>query len=144
MTDAKRTSTASPVVLVVDDDPGIRALLARWLQEDAYESVEAASAEAALELVIKNGKIGVVICDLVMPGNGGLWLLQQLRQHAPTVGVILGTANGEVPGAVALAVGVVAYLVKPFARHQFRRAVADATQWHQGFARERSPHPSNA
>jgi two-component system phosphate regulon response regulator OmpR len=119
-------------VLIVDDDAGVRALVTRWLQQEGYTTAEASTAEEALGVVEANGAIGVVICDLVMPGNGGLWLVDQLRQQAPAIALVLGTANDRVSGAVSLREGVVAYVVKPFSRTLLVSGVAAGLRWHQG------------
>ena len=67
-------------VLVVDDQPPVREFLVRWLGPAGYETAQAPDAEAALSLLAERS-FDVVLCDVQMPGRGGLWLVDQLRDH---------------------------------------------------------------
>lgn len=100
-------------VLVVDDEVGIRALVARWLSGADFYVDQAATAEEALRVLGSSTGIKVVILDLNMPGQGGAWLLGRLREVHPAVSVILATAEDSVPGTLSLQPSVVGYLVKP-------------------------------
>jgi DNA-binding NtrC family response regulator len=100
-------------VLIVDDEPGMRELLKRWLTGEEYHALEARTAEEALEVASNNSDVKVALVDLDMPGRGGAWLVDQLRQSHPSVSVILATANDNVPGTLSLQSRVVGYLVKP-------------------------------
>lgn len=117
-------------VLVADDDPEIRALLARWLADGPFDLRMADSATAALDLC-RTERVDVAICDVMMPGHDGLWLADQLRRHAPATQVIFGTALDDLPGMRTLAPGVAGYLVKPFQRAHVRAAVEAALQTQQ-------------
>jgi DNA-binding NtrC family response regulator len=117
-------------VLIVDDEAGIRELLSRWLGAAGYRASQAPSAEAAVTMLAGDG-IDVVLADMQMPGAGGLWLLQQIREHFPRVAIILATADSEVRGTVTLQHGVVGYVVKPFAKELVVKAVEGAIQWRE-------------
>jgi DNA-binding NtrC family response regulator len=116
-------------VLIVDDEGGMRKLLNRWLSSEGYEIREAADAETALEEITRAAP-DVVMCDVDMPGRGGLWLAEQIRERYPATAVVLATALSTVPPVVSLRSGIVEYLVKPFARDRVLRAVAAGVQWH--------------
>lgn len=116
-------------ILVVDDESAMRELYARALVSSGYLTIDARTAEEALDFLALNSDIDVVIADLDMPGNGGAWLVEQMRGRFPSVAVILATANESVPGSVSLQASVVSYLVKPIAGDRIRQAVGDALAW---------------
>jgi len=115
-------------VLVVDDEQGLRELLTRWLAGAQYTALEAKSAEEALEVLEQSKDIRMVVADLQMPGNGGAWLVDQMRQRFPSTAVLLATADDSVPGTLSLQPSVVGYLVKPLVRDQMLRLVAEGVR----------------
>jgi putative nucleotidyltransferase with HDIG domain len=118
-------------VLVVDDEPNVRALLRAWLESSGYTVSLAASAEEAL-LALEAGPTGVVVCDLRMPGHDGLWLTDRVRRQYPDTAVIIATGVNDVTAVVeGLRQGVVDYLPKPFDRHRLTDAVARGIDWHR-------------
>lgn len=126
-------------ILIVDDEATIRELLSRWLVAAGYEVREAETAEAALD-VMGQACADVVMCDIEMPGEGGLWLAQQLRERYPTSAMILATALDDVPPATSFQSGIIDYLVKPFDRIKVLSAVAAGVTWHNS-AVELALHP---
>jgi diguanylate cyclase (GGDEF)-like protein len=86
---------AAERVLVVDDEPQVRAALARLLRSNGLEPVLAASAEEALALA-QGQRLCAVITDLRMPGMGGISLLQRLSPLQPGVRFLVVTGNGPV------------------------------------------------
>jgi CheY-like chemotaxis protein len=76
-------------VLVVDDEPGVRHLMRRWLESRGYRVTVAAGADTALEL-LSAAPMAVALCDLRMPGHDGLWLTDQLRREHPETAVMAG------------------------------------------------------
>jgi DNA-binding NtrC family response regulator len=123
-------------VLIVDDDARIRDVLARWLALGGYQTKEAADAEAAVER-LAGGGCGVVLCDVMMPGRGGLWLVEHARVHHPAVAMVLATGLENVPPSSSLAENVVDYLIKPFERVAVLTAVDRARAWHETAALKR-------
>jgi DNA-binding NtrC family response regulator len=118
------------LVLIVDDQPGIRELLITWISREGYQTAQAADAEAALdEMLVRQAD--VVFCDVQMPGQGGFWLADRLRERFPETAIILATGDGDVPPAISLQAGVVEYLVKPFSRDAVVKAVRLGLEWHQ-------------
>jgi DNA-binding NtrC family response regulator len=115
-------------VLVVDDEQGLRALLKRWLAVEPYVALEAQNAEEALDVLAQSPEIKLVIADLQMPGNGGAWLVDQMRRRFPTTAVVLATADDQVPGMLSLQPNVVGCLVKPLNRVEVIRLVAEGVR----------------
>jgi DNA-binding NtrC family response regulator len=116
------TSTQQSV-LVVDDEPGMRAALAANLQRDGWQ-VE--SAGGAAEAVDKFGRCRypLVVTDMRMPDGDGMQVMRSVRQVAPSTAVILLTAFGSVPEAVlAMRGGAADYLIKPFSFEQLQTAI---------------------
>ncbi|HET7698520.1 MAG TPA: HD domain-containing phosphohydrolase [Vicinamibacterales bacterium] len=126
-----------PSVLVVDDEAGIRELIARWLASGGYVVRTAASASEALERVHDSAP-AVALCDIRMPGRDGLWLAQQIRHDAPDTAVIMATGVQDVGSAVSsLRQGVVDYLTKPFGRDRLRESVLRGLDWHRAACESR-------
>lgn len=124
-------------VLIVDDEPGVRHLMRRWLESRGYVVTVAANAAEALGL-LEQVPVAVVLCDLCMPGPDGLWLTDQLRREYPETAVIIATGVNDVGAALeGLRQGVVDYLTKPFDRGRLCDAVERAVEWHRAAAESR-------
>jgi response regulator RpfG family c-di-GMP phosphodiesterase len=118
-------------ILVVDDEPAVRALTSRWLEIIGFPARSASGAEQALE-VMATDSAGVVVCDVRMPGHDGLWLAERLREQYPDTAIIMATGGQDLDAAVAsLRLGVLDYLVKPFSRERLRESVERGMDWHQ-------------
>ncbi len=101
-------------ILVVDDEPDMRRLLAGVLQAEGFEVITAGDGQDALDRVVAAAPAAVIL-DLRMPGFDGMTTLGQLKTLAPNVPVIMFTAYGEIPTAVqAMRLGAYDYLTKPF------------------------------
>jgi two-component system NtrC family response regulator len=116
-------------VLIVDDESGIREILTRWLSAEGYEILEAVDAETAVDQMTK-APADVVMCDVEMPGHGGLWLATELGRRFPATAIVLATALDSVPPMNSLKPSIVGYLLKPFAQDLVVRAVARGIEWH--------------
>lgn len=105
---------ASPLILLVDDDPDLLRLLSLRLKARGYRILTAASAEEALTSIALESP-QLVISDIRLPGKDGLALFEELRVTRPMLPVILLTAHGTIPDAIeATSRGVSGYLTKPF------------------------------
>jgi DNA-binding NtrC family response regulator len=124
------TPAQGPMVLIVDDDARMREVLARWLAAAAYETQEAADAETALEMLAATS-VQAVLCDVTMPGRGGLWLVEQAREQFPAVAMVLATGVEHIHPSISLGGNVVDYLMKPFERAAVLTAVGQACAWHE-------------
>ena len=104
------------LVLVVDDDAGVRGLLASWLEHSvtgaAIQVRPVGDAAAALRLARAVRPV-LVLTDKVMPGMDGLELCRQLSTDPATQGVPVVLISGELCADEALAAGAVACLTKP-------------------------------
>jgi DNA-binding response OmpR family regulator len=101
-------------VLVVDDEPELRALLAEYLGRQGFSVRAAADAAEARALVAQEAP-PVAILDIHMPGENGLSLARWLREAHPRTGIVMLTTAGEpVDRIVGLELGADDYLPKPF------------------------------
>ena len=114
--------TATPEatrVLVVDDDPAIRDMLAEYLSGHGY-AVALAGDGAAMRAELARAAPAVVLLDVGLPGEDGLTLAAYLREHCD-VGIIMITGAGDVIDRVAgLEVGADDYIAKPFDLRELR------------------------
>lgn len=109
--------TAGPLVIVVDDDAGIRASVGYLLASVGIDCLPLASAAELLELKARGGPVmpGCILLDVRMPGMGGLELLDELKRLGCKLPVILVTGHGDVPLAVAaMKAGAEDFLEKPY------------------------------
>jgi DNA-binding NtrC family response regulator len=115
-----------PSVLVVDDDPEMRALLYDVLKNEGYEVVEAKDGTEAV-LALRGRPFDVIVMDKNMPGPSGLDLLPGFRRVAPRSQVIMMTAFGDVPSYMeAVEKGAVEFLFKPFRMEEMKAAITKA------------------
>lgn len=113
-------------VLVVDDDPGLLDLIEMRLVAGGYAVSCAASGAEALAR-FRTERPRAVISDLRMDGMDGHALFARLHAEAPTVPVIILTAHGTIPDAVAATQrGVFGFLTKPFDGRELLAKVAEA------------------
>jgi DNA-binding NtrC family response regulator len=106
--------SAAPVVLVVDDDPVARDLLAEVLVKEGYRVAAAGSGAEALE-VARGTPLDLAIVDLRMPDLDGLAVLRGLHGLRPGVPVVILTAFATIGTAMeAIRAGAYDYLSKPF------------------------------
>ncbi len=117
-TESRKSSDTGAVprtsVLVVDDDPDLLRLMQIRLDSAGYNVTTAASAERALAQM-SIARPQVVVTDLRMGGMDGIALFEAIHAHNPTLPVIVLTAHGTIPDAVAAVKrGVFGYLTKPF------------------------------
>lgn len=115
-------------VLIVDDEPRVRELMIRQLENSGHELYDAEDAQTALDVMAQT-PCDVIFCDIQMPGKDGLWLTAQLRRTYPLSAVILATGVSSVPPNVSMQAGVLAYLVKPFTRQALLTSLATAVKW---------------
>ena len=113
-------------VLVVDDDPEMRALLHDELAQDGYEVAEAADGGEAIA-ACRAREFDVILMDKNMPGPSGLDLLPGFRRSRPRARIIMMTAFGDVPSYVeAVEKGAIDFLFKPFRIDELKTAIRRA------------------
>jgi two-component system phosphate regulon response regulator OmpR len=108
------TVKKNQLVVLVDDDPRIRDLTAKYLTDQGLNILTADSGKS-LDLLLKNNDINLIILDLMMPDETGLNICQRLRVNQVTIPIIMLTAKGdEVDRIIGLEMGADDYLPKPF------------------------------
>ena len=111
-------------ILLVDDDPDVRAVAAAMLREAGHTVIEAASGGAALErLVDRASPIDLLIADLAMPGMNGLELARAARQQRPDLPVLFVTGFADMAKAQDGSREIV--LQKPFRAEELTAKVAE-------------------
>ena len=119
-------ASPKPRLLLVDDDPSLLRLLTLRLEGEGYQVISADSAEAALPLLGKNS-VDVVLSDLRMPGLDGMSLFDEIAKRYPGLPVVLMTAHGSIPEAVAATQrGVFGFLTKPLNTNELRDILQNA------------------
>ena len=113
-------------VLIVDDEPNLRKILAAQLSRDGYDVLLAEDGEEGLA-TLREHHIDLVITDLRMPKVDGMTLLREALREDPDLPVVMITAHGTVDTAVeALKTGAFDYLTKPFDKDEVRQIVGKA------------------
>lgn len=113
-------------IMVVDDEPGVRQLLAETLSELGHVCLTASSGLEALDL-LRAEQVDLILMDIVMPGMSGLTLFKRVRERYPDTAVIFATAMSDLEVAVEyLKQGAYDYLTKPITLKGLRQAIDDA------------------
>lgn len=101
-------------ILVVDDEPGVRNMLLRYLGNEGFD-VTAVSNGDAMRGHVSRHCVDLVLLDLILPGEDGLDLARYLRSNHPQTGIIMVTSkNEEVDKIVGLELGADDFVTKPF------------------------------
>ncbi|MDF0545812.1 response regulator transcription factor [Sphingobium sp. H39-3-25] len=103
----------APNVLIVEDDPALRTLVMRSLQQNGFVGRPAGSAPEMWN-VLNDMPIDVVILDVMLPGTQGLDLCRQIRQQSDVPIIFVSAKGTEVDRVIGLELGADDYLAKPF------------------------------
>lgn len=105
-------------VIVIDDEPAIRQILAAFLVKEGYDVLQAQNGQEALEYLSK-GEIQVAICDIRMPIIDGIELMSRVRSAGIDTNFIMMTAFGSMDTAIeAIKAGASDYMVKPVRKEE--------------------------
>jgi CheY-like chemotaxis protein len=116
-------------VLVVDDEPALRSLLARTLDREGFAVADAAdAAEAAVRF--RSFAPAVTVLDLVLPDRDGLSLLEELLRLDPGAAIVIITGRGDEESA--LRAGAASFVRKPFPLPDLVRKVRQLAAWRPG------------
>jgi len=116
------------VVLVVDDEPGMRNFLQKALAPRVGQVLCAASADEA-EALLRRHRFDLVVLDIALPGRSGIELLQRLRAQGNACEAIMITAFADLDTAIgALRAGASDFLLKPFRVTQILNAVSQGLE----------------
>jgi DNA-binding NtrC family response regulator len=138
----RSASTPSrPRILVVDDDPIAAESLADHLGEEGFDAATALGGDEALKLLEAASTLvsasgpprpfAVALCDLSMPGLGGLELLRRIGKEYPETVVVMLTGYGTIESAVeALRMGATDYLTKPVVDTELKLSLERALRQH--------------
>ncbi|MFZ5877472.1 MAG: HD domain-containing phosphohydrolase [Nitrospirota bacterium] len=129
-------------LLIVDDDPNIRELLAAKLTHLGYLCRTADGADHALS-ILEREPIHLVLSDIMMPGLSGIDLLKRLVQCYPETAVVMLTAAADTQMAVqAMKLGAYDYITKPFHLEELAVHVEKALERRQLLVENRAYHRS--
>ncbi|MBI3823689.1 MAG: response regulator [Planctomycetes bacterium] len=126
-------------VTLVDDEPAALDILMRAAKSFHFDCQTATTAESALEM-LERQPTPLVVTDLCMPGNGGVWLVQEIRQRWPDIDIIVVTVGADEAGLLqCMSAGVQHYFLKPVHIDEFHHAL-QATWYSQQMRRKQQRH----
>ena len=106
--------SSHPRILILDDEPEMRALLQRYLGSQGFDVQIAVSAQQ-LDTFLTRTSYDVLVLDLMMPGENGLSVCKRLRAAGETIPIMMLTARGDpIDRVVGIEMGADDYLPKPF------------------------------
>jgi two-component system, NtrC family, response regulator PilR len=107
-------------VLIVDDEPEIRDILAEYCRDEGYAVTEAVNGCSAITAIARDpGRYGLIITDLSLPGADGIAVLRAAKTLNPAVYVVIITGYASLETAIeAVRLGAYDYLAKPFSMGQ--------------------------
>ena len=106
-------TTSMFAVQVVEDDPGIRAILRTLLESQHYRVVESETAARGV-IDARTHRPDLVIVDLGLPDRDGISVIREIRQQSPVPILVLSARTAELDKVAALDVGADDFVAKPF------------------------------
>ena len=100
-------------IMVVDDEMHIRELVRFYLDKAGFDTIEAANAEEALDIV-ENQYIDLAVVDIMMPGMDGFELVEQMRQYRELPVIMLTAKSQSKDKLRGFSLGIDDYVTKPF------------------------------
>lgn len=100
-------------IMVVDDEMHIRELVRFYLDKAGFDTIEAANAEEALDIV-ENQYIDLAVVDIMMPGMDGFELVEQMRQYREFPVIMLTSKSQSKDKLRGFSLGIDDYVTKPF------------------------------
>ncbi|HTO71712.1 MAG TPA: sigma-54 dependent transcriptional regulator [Myxococcota bacterium] len=114
--------------LIIDDEGGVRTSLGGILEDEGYEVASAPDGDTGLRAA-QSDRFDVVLCDVRMPGRGGLEILEALIAAQPEATVLVMSAFGQIEQALeAVRKGAYDYLAKPFTGQELLLAIRKADE----------------
>ncbi|MBB70819.1 MAG: DNA-binding response regulator [Legionellales bacterium] len=104
-------------LLIVDDDPKITSLMAKFLSAYDYEVATAANGEAMFKYLLNN-EVDLIVLDIMMPGDDGFEVCKKLRKTSDIPVIMLTAAGEDAERILGLELGADDYLTKPFNPHE--------------------------
>ncbi|MHA6723243.1 response regulator transcription factor [Sphingomonas sp. RS2018] len=103
----------APTILLVEDDPPLRTLTARALQENGY-AVRPAGSAPEMWLAFEQGPVDLVLLDIMLPGTSGIDLCRAIRRDSDVPIIFVSAKGSETDRVIGLELGADDYLAKPF------------------------------
>ena len=103
----------APSIVLVEDDPPLRALTARALQENGY-TVRSAGTAPEMWIALENGPTDLVLLDIMLPGTSGIDLCRQIRRKSDVPIIFISAKSSEPDRVLGLELGADDYVAKPF------------------------------
>ncbi|HEY2905230.1 MAG TPA: sigma-54 dependent transcriptional regulator [Vicinamibacterales bacterium] len=115
-----------PIILIVDDEPGVRMALTGVLTDEGYSVEAVASGEACLDRLTR-GSVDLILLDVWLPGIDGLITLARLRERQVDAQVVLISGHGNIESAVrAIKLGAFDFVEKPLSLEKTVLVVSNA------------------
>jgi CheY-like chemotaxis protein len=122
----RRPRSSAEVVLIVDDEEGVRGLARRILEARGYVVMDASEGREALSMIENvDTRVDILVCDVVLPGMGGRELAARAIALRPNLKVLFVSGYMHDGAVVGHAAGSLPFLQKPFAPPNLVRAVRD-------------------
>lgn len=116
------------MILIVDDEPGIRHVLEGMLTEEGYKSSSVDSGDAALKF-LEDNEANLVLLDIWMPGQDGMQVLKEIKERFPGTKVIMMSGHASISTAVkATQLGATDFLEKPLDSEGTLRVIRNALE----------------
>lgn len=113
MLQTQMMTTTAPTIVLVEDDPALRTLTSRALQENGF-AVRPAATGAEMWLALDNGPAELIILDIMLPGTSGIDLCRMIREKSQVPIIFISARGSETDRVVGLELGADDYLTKPF------------------------------
>jgi len=107
----------SPAIILVEDDPPLRTLTTRALQENGY-SVRPAGTAPEMWIALDSGPVDLVLLDIMLPGTSGIELCRQIRRKSEVPIIFISAKASEPDRVLGLELGADDYLAKPFSTRE--------------------------
>lgn len=104
-------------ILLVEDDPALRTLTTRALQENGY-TVRPAGSAPEMWIALEAGPVDLILLDIMLPGTSGIDLCRKLRQQSEVPIIFISAKGSETDRVVGLELGADDYLPKPFSTRE--------------------------
>jgi DNA-binding response OmpR family regulator len=111
------TMTTAPTIVLVEDDPPLRTLTSRALQENGFV-VRPAATGAEMWVALENGPVDLIILDIMLPGTSGIDLCRMIREKSQVPIIFVSARGSETDRVVGLELGADDYLTKPYSTRE--------------------------
>jgi two-component system OmpR family response regulator len=102
----------APIVLVVEDDPGLRVLIARALQQNGFAACQAGSGPEMWS-TFETRQVDLILLDIMLPGKNGIDLCREIRARSGVPIIFISAKGDETDRVIGLELGADDYLPKP-------------------------------